>query len=64
MTNSAAAPFTLTGYLPTVAVTTLDLPFTVNDIPVSETNPVLTAEGIENAFQAQVDAFFDGGLRR
>ncbi len=59
-TNAAAAAFTLTGYLPAVQVTTLDQPFVVNDIPVSQTNPELTAEAIEGAFEQQVDEYNTG----
>ena len=39
-----------TGFLPTVQITTLDKPFTVNNIPVSSTNATLTAEAISNYF--------------
>ncbi|MGO9109891.1 MAG: Calx-beta domain-containing protein [Thermoguttaceae bacterium] len=49
-TNNSAGNFNLTGFLPAVQVTNLDRPFTVNDIPVSQTDPNLTAEAIENYF--------------
>ena len=59
-TNASGAAFTLTGYLPAVQVTTLDMPFTVNNIPVSQTNPELTAEAIEGSFEQQVDEYSTG----
>ena len=49
--NDPNNPTNLTGFLPSVAVTTLDRPFTVNNIPVSATNPNLTAEAISSYFQ-------------
>ncbi len=52
---AAGAPATVFafpgGYLPTVAVTTLDRPFTINNIPASPTNPSLTALAISSYFQ-------------
>ena len=42
---------TLSGYLPAVSVSNLDRPFTINNIPVSATNPDLTAEAIASYFQ-------------
>jgi hypothetical protein len=57
---NSVADFNLSGYLPAVAITTLDRPFTVNNIPVSQTDPDQTAQVIENAFQQQVDSFSTG----
>ena len=51
---------TLSGFLPSVTVSTLDKPFTINNIPYSQTNPTLTAEAIVRAFQAQVHSFSTG----
>ena len=50
----------LTGFLPSVTISTLDKPFAINNIPFSQTNPTLTAEAIVGAFQAQVNAFSTG----
>jgi hypothetical protein len=50
----------LSGFLPSVAISTLDKPFTINNIPFSQTNPALTAEAMAGAFQAQVDSFSTG----
>ena len=59
VTNSADVS-TLTGFLPTVTLSTLDRPFTISNIPFSQTNPTLTAEGISGAFQQAVDAYSTG----
>jgi hypothetical protein len=58
--SNSANVSSLSGFLPSVAISTLDKPFTVNNIPFSQTNPTLTAEAIAGAFQAQVDAFSTG----
>ena len=50
VTNEPVFNFTA-GYLPSIAVTTLDHPFTINNIPVSPTNPDLTAEAIASYFE-------------
>jgi hypothetical protein len=50
----------LTGFNPSVTVTTLDKPFTISNIPFSQTNPSLTAQAIAGAFQSQVDSFSTG----
>ncbi len=57
---SPAAVFTLSGFLPAVQVTTLDRPFTVNNIPVSQTDPNQTAQAIETYFQQRVASFSTG----
>jgi len=49
--SNSVAGLSLSGFLPTVAVTTLDRPFTINNIPVSPTYPDLTAEAIASYFQ-------------
>ena len=41
-------------------VTTLDRPFTINNIPVSQTDPKQTAQAIEKYFQQQVSSFTTG----
>ncbi|MGA2253720.1 MAG: hypothetical protein ABSG53_03585, partial [Thermoguttaceae bacterium] len=58
--TSPLATFSLTGFLPAVQVTNLDRPFTVNNIPVSQTDPNLTAEGIENYFESAASTYSTG----
>ena len=49
--------FNLSGFLPAVQMTTLDQPFTVSNIPVSQTDPMLTAQAIENYFEQAATTF-------
>ena len=58
--NDADVSSFTSGFLPAVAISTLDKPFTINNIPFSQTNPALTAESMAGAFQAQVDSFSTG----
>jgi len=58
--SNTADANTLSGFLPSVAVSTLDKPFTMNNIPFSQTNPTLTAEAISGAFQTKVNSFSTG----
>ena len=57
--NSADAN-TLSGFLPSVTISTLDKPFTISNIPFSQTSPTLTAQAIFGAFQSQVNSFSTG----
>ena len=58
--SNALATNTLSGFLPAVSVTTLDKPFVMNNIPVSQTDPNQTAQAIAYAFEQQVDSFSTG----
>ena len=51
------AAFTLTGFFPAVTVNTLETPFTITGIPVSQTDPQQTCTAIESWFQQTVTAF-------
>ena len=57
---SASAVMSLSGWLPAVQLKTLDRPFTINNIPVSQTDPNQTARAIENYFQQEVTSFSTG----
>ena len=59
-TNNSAGNFSLTGWFPAVQLTNLDRPFTVNNIPVSQTDPNLTAEAIEGYFESGATPFSSG----
>jgi len=59
-TTSPLGTFSLTGFLPAVQVTNLDHPFTVNNVPVSQTDPNLTAEGIQNYFESAAAPYVSG----
>jgi hypothetical protein len=50
-------PLNLSGFLPGVTVTTLQKPFMMEDIPVSELNPSQTAVAIQSYFQQTAAAF-------
>ena len=57
--------FNLTGFLPGISITTTQMPFTMNNIPVSEEDPNQTAVAIQSYFQqmaaayTQIEAPFD-----
>jgi hypothetical protein len=58
--SNAADANTLTGFLPSVSISTLDKPFTISNIPFSQINATLTAQAISGAFQAAVNSFSTG----
>ena len=58
--NNSAGTFNLSGFLPAVQLTNLDHPFTVNNIPVSQTDPNLTAYAIQNYFEQGATTYSSG----
>ena len=52
-----SATFSFTGFLPAVTVNTLEIPFTITGIPVSQTDPQQTCTAIETWFQQAVTYF-------
>ena len=52
--------FTLSGFLPAVSISVQARPFTVNNVPVSQTDPNQTARAIENYMQTRVASFTSG----
>jgi hypothetical protein len=52
--------FNLSGFLPAVSVTTLDRPFLIPNIPVSQTDPNQTVQAIETYFQQPGASFTSG----